>query len=51
MAASMVPRGMELNDEFIRALYEQLHQHVFNKFVKEAMADRRIGGDVSEERY
>ena len=36
LAASLVPRGMELNDAFLAALYVQLHQHVFNKFVKEA---------------
>jgi hypothetical protein len=36
LAASLVPRGMELNDAFINGLYVQLHRHVFNKFVKEA---------------
>jgi hypothetical protein len=45
LAASLVPRGMELNEEFIGALRENWHHHVFLKFTTEAAGDWRIGGD------
>jgi ribosomal protein L17 len=46
LAASLIPRGMELNEEFIRALRENLHRHIFLKFATEAARDWRIGGDA-----
>ena len=51
LAASLVPRGMELNEEFIRTLCEHLHRQAFEKFVKDVKADERIvraGGDTLE---
>jgi hypothetical protein len=48
LAASLVPRGMALNDKFIDALKVQLHQHVFNKMLRETQGDWRIGGDALE---
>jgi hypothetical protein len=48
IAASLVPRGMEMNEEFITSLCEQLRLSVFNKFVQEAKADDLIGGDALE---
>lgn len=47
-AASLVPRGMELNADFVQSLYEQTQTHIFNKFVKELKADTRDGGDELE---
>jgi hypothetical protein len=45
LAASMVPRGMELNEDFIDSLYGKLYEVVFEKFVKEVKADKTIGND------
>jgi len=39
-ASSMVPRGMELNEDFICVLYEKLQSHMFNRFVSEVKADK-----------
>jgi hypothetical protein len=44
-ASSMVPRGMELNEEFIRVLYDKCQEAIFNKFVKEVMTDKKITSD------
>jgi hypothetical protein len=46
MAASMVPRGMELNENFIGSLYGQLRELVFEKFVNEAKSDKEIGNEA-----
>jgi len=46
LAASLVPRGMEMNELFRRSLLEQLRQSVFNKFVQEAKADELIGSET-----
>ena len=48
LAASLVPRGMALNEKFINALYLQLHRHVFNKMLRETAGDWRIGGEALE---
>jgi hypothetical protein len=48
LAASLVPRGMALNDRFISSLYIQLHQDVFDKLVRETAKDWRIGGESLE---
>jgi len=42
-AASMVPRGMELNPTFTKKLDSILKKSVSNKFIKEAAADENIG--------
>jgi hypothetical protein len=42
LAASLMPRGMELNEEFIQTLYKHLHQQVFEKLGEEVEADERI---------
>ena len=41
-AASMVPRGMELNENFIAALYRETRDAGFENFIKEVQNDRRI---------
>jgi macrodomain Ter protein organizer (MatP/YcbG family) len=41
-AASIVPRGMELNENFISALYAKTRAAVFDNFLKEVQNDRRI---------
>ena len=43
LAASLVPRGLEMNESYIRKLYDHLHTHTFDKFAKEVMGDKRIG--------
>lgn len=43
MASSLVPRGMELNEDFIEALYAKLHEAVFQKLIKEVNGDKEIG--------
>lgn len=43
-AASMIPRGMELNENFIRVLYEKMQMHIFNKFVSEV--DKNLSDDA-----
>ncbi len=48
IAASLVPRGMELNETFIRALYHQLQNAVMNQFIREAKADKKIGSAALE---
>ena len=47
-AASMVPRGMELNETFVKNLYSQLHQCVFDRLLKDVHADEAIAGDTLE---
>jgi hypothetical protein len=42
LAASLMPHGMELNEEFIQTLYKHLHQQVFEKLGEEVEADERI---------
>ena len=45
-ASSMVPRGMELNKDFISVLYAKMHTCIFNKFITEVKADKSIDGDA-----
>lgn len=45
-AASMVPRGMELNDSFMGALHHHLRTAIFEKLVKEVGADEKLGDGV-----
>lgn len=47
-AASLVPRGLELNEEFVRSLYHQTQKHIYRKFIKELKADAKGGGDELE---
>lgn len=47
-AASLVPRGMEMNDYFITALHEQLHQSVFNTFIQGIKEDEITSSDTLE---
>ena len=49
LAASMVPRGMELNEDFIRSFYKLTQMHIFNKFIAEVKADKIIGSDALAE--
>lgn len=44
-AASLVPRGMELNEDFIRVLYEKNLSIIFDRFVEEVKTDKSIDGD------
>jgi hypothetical protein len=48
IAASMVPRGMELNENFISALYFQTQSAVFEKFVTE-VKNSKLPGEGSLE--
>lgn len=48
IAASMVPRGMELNETFIRSLYHHVQNGVMNQFIREAKADKHIGSAALE---
>lgn len=41
-ASSMIPRGMELNEDFIGALTEETQTAIFKKLVKEMKIDRGI---------
>ena len=43
MASSLVPRGMELNENFTVSLYAKLHECVYQKFLTEVSADKKIG--------
>lgn len=45
-ASSMIPRGMELNEEFIRTLYRLSQMHIFNKFIAELKDDKAIASDA-----
>jgi hypothetical protein len=47
-AASFVPRGMELNEDFIRSLYRLTQMHIFNKFITEMKADKAIAAGALE---
>jgi hypothetical protein len=44
IAASMVPRGMEMNKDFINALTHQLQSVIFDKFLMDVRADENIKG-------
>jgi hypothetical protein len=44
-AASLVPRGMELNEKYITSLFEQTQKLTFDKFIKEVSADKSIDGE------
>jgi hypothetical protein len=46
LAASLVPRGTEFNEDFITSLQGHLRKTVFNKFVSEIKADESVGGDT-----
>lgn len=46
LAASMVPRGMELNEDFIRNLCLQEKKVIMDKFITEVGNDKRIGSDA-----
>jgi len=41
-AAALVPRGMELNDDFMSALQERILRVTFEKFIADVSADDRI---------
>ncbi len=43
-AASLIPRGMELNKDFISAMYERIQDLVFEKFVSEVKKDKFLAG-------
>jgi hypothetical protein len=47
LAASLVPRGMELSFEFNVALQAQLISALFDKFVNDVRLDRRLRSDVT----
>jgi hypothetical protein len=49
IAASMIPRGMELNEDFIRSLYQQIQMHIFNKFAMEVKQDKSMNVDGLED--
>jgi hypothetical protein len=42
IAASLIPRGMEMNRDFVLALKKQLQQTIFDKFLTEVKADNRL---------
>jgi hypothetical protein len=46
--SSLVPRGMEINENFIRSLYRLTQMHIFNKFITEMKADKAIASDALE---
>jgi hypothetical protein len=41
-ASSMIPRGMEFNEDFIRSLTEEIQGEIFKKFVNEVKKDKQI---------
>jgi hypothetical protein len=43
-AASMIPCGMELNEDFIRVLYEKTQMRIFNKFLSGVKRDKGVSG-------
>jgi hypothetical protein len=47
-ASSFIPRGMELNEGFIRSLYRLCQMHIFNKFITEMKLDKAIASDALE---
>ena len=46
LAASIVPRGMELNQNFIRSLYSHIQKHIFDKVVRDVAADPMIASEA-----
>jgi hypothetical protein len=46
MASAVMPRGMGLNDSFKVSLYNELHECVFMKLLKEVKADAKIGNSA-----
>jgi hypothetical protein len=46
LAASLVPRGMELNQNFMRSLFKEVQKHIFDKIMEDVAGDPMIASEA-----